>query len=142
MLGEGYRGCCRRGPWRVWVGGRVPRPLIWLLVAYSGFRVPVAGATEAVVADPPVLSAAQGQALAAKNQCLGCHQVDSRRVGPPFRAIAQRFDGQPRAAQYLARVMRQGSSGQWGAIPMPAQTRLSPQDALSLARWILSLSRR
>lgn len=79
-------------------------------------------------------------ALAAQRQCLGCHQVDDRRVGPPFRAIAQRFQGQPRAADYLARVMRQGSSGQWGAIPMPAQSRLSGADALRLAQWILSLA--
>jgi cytochrome c len=38
--------------------------------------------------------------------------------------------------------MRQGSSGQWGAIPMPAQTQLSPGDALALAQWILSLGQR
>ncbi len=85
-------------------------------------------------------SLAAGQALASQRQCLGCHQVDARRVGPPFRAIAQRFQGQPQAAQYLAQAMRRGSSGQWGAIPMPAQTRLSDADALRLAQWILSLS--
>lgn len=85
-------------------------------------------------------SLAAGQALAGQRQCLGCHQVDARRVGPPFRAIAQRFQGQPQAAQYLAQAMRRGSSGQWGAIPMPAQTRLSDADALRLAQWILSLS--
>lgn len=116
------------------------RPLVWLLVACPGFWASVAGAAQTAVSDAPALSAAEGQALAAKSQCLGCHQVDSRRVGPPFRAVARRFGGQPQAAQYLAQVMRQGSSGQWGAIPMPAQVRLSPQDALSLARWILSLS--
>lgn len=82
---------------------------------------------------------AEGQALAARRQCLGCHQVEARRVGPPFRAIADRFQGRQDAAPYLARVMRQGSSGQWGAIPMPAQTRLSEADAMRLAQWILSL---
>lgn len=142
MLGEGYRGRFRRQPVWTRVGGRVLRPLAWLLVVCPGFWVSVAGAAEAAVSDAPVLSAAEGQALAAKNQCLGCHQVDTRRVGPPFRAVAKRFGGQPQAAQYLAQVMRKGSSGQWGAIPMPAQTRLSPQDALSLAQWILSLNRR
>ncbi len=84
-------------------------------------------------------SVVQGAQLARQRQCLGCHQVDARRVGPPFRAIAQRFQGQPQAADYLARAIRQGSSGQWGAIPMPAQTRLSDQDARRLAQWILSL---
>lgn len=98
--------------------------------------------TDSAAAGAPVLSVAEGQALAAKSRCLGCHQVDSRRVGPPFRAVAKRFRGQPEAAPYLARVMRQGSSGQWGAIPMPAQTQLSPVDALALAQWILSLGDR
>lgn len=80
-----------------------------------------------------------GLNLAKAKQCLGCHQVDARRVGPPFTAIAQRFSGQPGANDYLARVIREGSSGQWGAIPMPAQNQLSSFDAQQLAQWILSL---
>jgi len=86
-------------------------------------------------------SAADGLALAGQRQCLGCHQVDARRVGPPFRAIAERFQGRPEAAGHLARVIREGSRGQWGAIPMPAQTRLSDIDVLRLASWILSLQK-
>lgn len=91
---------------------------------------------------PDALSLQAGLDLAGQRQCLACHQVDSRRVGPPFRAIAQRFEGHPAAASYLAGVIRSGSSGQWGAIPMPAQTRVSPGDAERLARWILSLGGR
>ena len=83
--------------------------------------------------------AADGLKLASQYQCLGCHQVDSRRVGPPFRAIAERFQGRAEAAGVLARAMREGSRGQWGAIPMPAQTRLNDVDAQRLALWILSL---
>lgn len=86
-------------------------------------------------------AAAEGLKLAGQRQCLGCHQVDSRRVGPPFRAIAERFQGRTEAAGVLARAMREGSRGQWGAIPMPAQTRLSDTDAQRLALWILSLQR-
>lgn len=86
-------------------------------------------------------TASDGLALAAHRQCLGCHQVDARRVGPPFRAIADRFRDLPGAADHLARAMRQGSIGQWGAIPMPAQTRLSEADAARLSHWILSLAK-
>ncbi len=103
--------------------------------ALSGLLTLTVGS--ALAAGPVV---AGGQALASQRQCLGCHQVDARRVGPPFRAIAQRFQGQPQAAQYLAQAIRNGSSGQWGAIPMPAQPRLSDADAMRLAQWILSLS--
>lgn len=84
-------------------------------------------------------AAADGLALASQRQCLGCHQVDARRVGPPFRAIAERFQGRKESADHLARAMREGSRGQWGAIPMPAQPRLSDIEAQRLALWILSL---
>ena len=107
-------------------GGRIPRLLLaWLMLGMGSAQ-----------ADS---SADDALALAGQRQCLGCHQVDSRRVGPPFRAIAERFQGRPEAAGVLARAMREGSRGQWGAIPMPAQTRLSDTDAQRLALWILSL---
>ncbi|MFC4296434.1 c-type cytochrome [Castellaniella hirudinis] len=97
------------------------------------------GAVGAASAQTTGGAAVDGLALASQRQCLGCHQVDARRVGPPFRAIAERFQGRPEAADHLARMMREGSRGQWGAIPMPAQTRLSDIDARRLALWILSL---
>lgn len=82
-----------------------------------------------------------GIELATENKCLACHQIDSRRVGPPFAAVAQRFAGQPQAQSYLANVIRHGGRGQWGAIPMPAQTHVSPAQAAALADWILSLAK-
>uniref|UniRef100_UPI003341261A c-type cytochrome n=1 Tax=Castellaniella defragrans TaxID=75697 RepID=UPI003341261A len=81
----------------------------------------------------------QGPDLARERQCLGCHQVDARRVGPPFTAIAARFGDAPGARDYLAEVIRKGSTGQWGAIPMPAQPRVDSLEAQRLAAWILSL---
>ena len=82
-----------------------------------------------------------GPELARQKHCLACHQVDKRRVGPPFRAVAQRYHGQAEAASYLAGSVRHGSSGQWGAIPMPAQTGVSEEEARQLIEWILSLAR-
>ncbi len=78
--------------------------------------------------------------LARANNCLGCHQVDRKRVGPAFTVIAQRFAHSDGARDYLAGVIRRGSKGSWGAVPMPAQTQVSPADARLLADWILSLA--
>jgi cytochrome c len=82
-----------------------------------------------------------GQALAQAKACMGCHQVDSKRVGPPLREIAGRYGGQDESAAlaYLANTIREGGRGRWGAIPMPAQPHVSPAEAEDLARWILSL---
>ena len=87
----------------------------------------------------PTLSFDAGLELARKKTCLGCHQVDSKRVGPSFQAVAQRHAAQAGSVEYLANAIRQGGRGRWGAVPMPAQPQVNQQDALLLAQWILTL---
>ena len=77
--------------------------------------------------------------MARKKNCLGCHQVDSKRVGPSLQAIGQRHAAQAGSLEYLANAIRQGGRGRWGAVPMPAQPQVNQQDALQLAQWILTL---
>jgi cytochrome c len=77
--------------------------------------------------------------MARKKNCLGCHQLDSKRVGPSFQAVAQRHNAQLGSLDYLAGAIRQGGRGRWGAVPMPAQPHVNQQDALQLAQWILTL---
>lgn len=81
-----------------------------------------------------------GRELAQRSVCLACHQVDTKRVGPSFRDIALRYAGNEAAAEYLARAIRDGSRGLWGAIPMPAQRHVDPATALLLGEWIVSLA--
>jgi cytochrome c len=82
-----------------------------------------------------------GPQLAKDNICMGCHQVDRTRVGPPFAAVAERYaaGGQP-MINYLANSIRNGGRGRWGAVPMPAQPQVTEQEATALATWILSLA--
>ncbi len=91
---------------------------------------------------PALASEIDGLKLARDNACLACHQVDARRVGPPFAAIGERYaqsDDTDAAQAYLAGAIRQGGRGRWGAIPMPAQPQVSQADARALAEWILAL---
>jgi cytochrome c len=85
------------------------------------------------------LSFDAGLELARKKTCLGCHQIDSKRVGPSLQAVAQRHAAQSGSLEYVANAIRQGGRGRWGAVPMPAQPQVSQQDALQLAQWILTL---
>lgn len=71
--------------------------------------------------------------------CLGCHQVDSKRVGPAFVQIAERHGHTNGALDYLAGAIRQGGRGRWGAVPMPAQPQVNDEQAQQIASWILSL---
>ena len=79
------------------------------------------------------------QALATKNQCMACHAVDKKLVGPSYRDVAKRYAGNPQAQDLLTRSIKTGGQGKWGAIPMPAQTKLSDDDARKLAAWILGI---
>ncbi|NYT58335.1 c-type cytochrome [Alcaligenaceae bacterium] len=82
-----------------------------------------------------------GVELARAKNCLSCHQVDKKVVGPAMTVIAQRFAGGQEGAQnYLAQTIRNGGRGRWGPVPMPAQPQVSPADAQLLAAWILSLA--
>lgn len=81
-----------------------------------------------------------GLGLAQASNCLSCHKVDRKVVGPAFSAIAERFAGNPEAVDYLAQSILNGSSGHWGPVPMPRQAHVSPKDARALAQWILSLN--
>ena len=70
--------------------------------------------------------------LMQQNACIACHAMDSKILGPSFSAIAQKHAGK---VDYLAGKIKGGSSGVWGAIPMPAQT-LSESDAKIIAAWL------
>lgn len=76
--------------------------------------------------------------LAQKNACLACHAAERKLVGPAYQDIAKKYASEKDAAQVLARSIKAGGSGKWGAVPMPAQPSLSEADATSLAQWILA----
>jgi len=110
-----------------------------------GFRLGVlalAGGMAMAGAMPAAATDTHGESLARSNACLACHQIDARRVGPPFREIGKRYAGAEDSAatlDYLAGTIRNGGRGRWGAIPMPAQPRVSESDARALAEWILKM---
>lgn len=87
-----------------------------------------------LVAHGPALA---NQALANSKNCMVCHSLDRKLVGPSFREIAGRHQGQPGAAELLAIRITQGSSGAWGPVPMPSQPLVQAQEAKALAQWIL-----
>lgn len=71
-------------------------------------------------------------ALMQKNNCVACHAVDAKVVGPSWRDIAKRHAGK---ADYLTGKIRTGGSGVWGTIPMPPQAIEEPE-ARSIANWL------
>ena len=78
------------------------------------------------------------EALAKKHGCLGCHAAATQLVGPSYRAVAEKYAGQPAAAADLAKKIRAGGSGVWGDMAMPPQPGVPEADAKRLAAWVLA----
>lgn len=84
-------------------------------------------------------SSGASEALARKNDCLGCHAVATKLVGPAYKDVAAKYAGQPDAVAQLSQSIRNGGVGKWGDLPMPAHPKLSDADAKELASWVLKL---
>ena len=77
--------------------------------------------------------------LAKSKNCLGCHTVDKKLVGPSYKDIAKKRGGDKGAEAALATKIRSGSKGEWGGPEMPPNAAVSEAEAATLAKWILSL---
>jgi cytochrome c len=95
-----------------------------------------AAAAAAVVLAAP---ARADEALAKKYNCLACHQVDKKVVGPAYKDIAKKYKGQSGAAALLAGKVKKGGSGTWGPIPMPPNAAVPDADLKKLVDWILKM---
>ena len=77
-------------------------------------------------------------ALATAKNCMSCHAVDRKILGPAFKDIAAKYKDNKGAADMLATKIMKGGSGVWGAVPMPANNQVNEADAKKLAAWVLS----
>ena len=77
--------------------------------------------------------------LAQKKNCMACHAVDKKLVGPAYKDVAAKYAGQKDAAAKLAEKIQKGGSGVWGPVPMPANTQVNEAEAKKLAAWVLTL---
>ena len=76
--------------------------------------------------------------LAKAKNCMACHAVGSKLVGPAYKDVAAKYAGQKDAENKLVAKVMKGGSGTWGAIPMPANPQVSEAEARSLVKWVLS----
>lgn len=76
--------------------------------------------------------------LAQKRNCMACHAVDKKVVGPSYQDVAAKYAGQKGAAELLATKVIKGGVGAWGQIPMPSNPSVSEADAKVLVAWILA----
>src|SRR5205085_2579668 len=76
--------------------------------------------------------------LAKAKNCVACHAVASKVIGPAFKDVAAKYAGQKGAEDKLTQKVLKGGSGVWGQVPMPANTQVSEAEARTLVKWVLS----
>jgi cytochrome c len=77
------------------------------------------------------------EALAKKHNCLACHQIDKKSVGPAYKDIAKKYKGQAGIEAKLAEKVKKGGQGVWGPVPMPPSAAAPDADIKVLVAWIL-----
>ena len=76
--------------------------------------------------------------LARQKNCMACHSVNNKVLGPSFKDIGKRYSGQSGAEATLVQSIMKGSSEKWGTVPMPANGQVNESEARTLVKWILS----
>lgn len=92
----------------------------------------------ALLAVSHVALADAGADLAKAKNCLACHAVDHKVVGPAYKDVAARYAGQKGIEDKLVQKVLKGSVGAWGQVPMPPNAQVSEAEARQLVTWILS----
>ena len=91
-------------------------------------------------------------ALAKKNGCDNCHDIDKRVVGPSWMEVSKRYK---KAAKYtygdkeyaledgLVMKVSKGGSGKWAAMPMPANdlNGTNQIEMRELVKFVLGLAK-
>jgi len=77
--------------------------------------------------------------LAQKKNCMACHAVGQKVIGPSYKDVAAKYAGQADAVDKLTQKVIKGGAGVWGAVPMPANPQVNEAEAKQLVTWILTL---
>ena len=76
--------------------------------------------------------------LAKSKNCMACHSVAAKIVGPAYKDVAAKYAGQKDAEAKLVKKVLAGGSGTWGPVAMPANTQVTEAEAHTLVKWVLS----
>ena len=79
------------------------------------------------------------EAMAKAKNCMACHTVNKKLVGPAYKEVAAKYAGQADAEAMLVTKVQKGGVGAWGKVPMPPNPQVNDAEAKALVHWVLSL---
>ena len=118
----------------IYFGGSSFFFLIFLALTYHTEQTFPARSNEAQLTE----SVVRGKLVWEQNNCIGCHHMTDKKVGPTWKAIADKYKGQPDAEKVLTESIVKGAKDKFGKVPMPPQPK-AKADAGKMAKWILTL---
>lgn len=80
------------------------------------------------------------ESLLQQNNCYLCHADRETKTGPAYVDVAAKYRGKRDAVEAVAATVRKGAHG-GGPWHMPPHPEISRPDAMTMARYILSLKR-
>lgn len=83
----------------------------------------------------------KGLELIAKSDCLTCHKVEEKNIGPAYRDVANKYENTPANVTMLAEKIVKGGKGVWSEVPMTPHPQLSQADAEQMVKYILLLKK-
>jgi cytochrome c551/c552 len=89
------------------------------------------------------LNREEGLALANKSGCLVCHKIETKLIGPAWRDVSKRYNGDTGAKARLIAKVKMGGKGNWtdvtGGIAMPPYSpQVSDENIEKLVTFVLS----
>jgi len=81
----------------------------------------------------------KGLEVVSKSDCMTCHLINEKNIGPAWVDVANKYAGQDTAVRYLAKKIIDGGAGVWGEVPMAAHPTFSQADAEAVAKYVLLL---
>ncbi|MEO5999059.1 MAG: c-type cytochrome [Chitinophagaceae bacterium] len=82
---------------------------------------------------------AAGLELIAKSDCLTCHKVEEKLIGPAYRDVANKYTSDEKTIAMLVDKILKGGGGVWGPIAMTPHPAMSKEDATKMVKYVLLL---
>jgi cytochrome c len=79
-----------------------------------------------------------GSELFANSDCITCHAIDKKMVGPTLKDVAAKYRGDTSAEDRLVEKVIKGGGGVWGTAAELPHPNMKEEDIRALVQWILA----
>ena len=112
--------------------------LLSLSVASIYLNISTSVSAQTATKKPTAIELTEGKDYISKSDCLACHKVEAKLVGPSYMEVAKKYAATEVNYNLLSQKVIKGGSGVWGPIPMAPHASLKPDEVKKMIKYILS----